>query len=130
MSNTAVPRYICEGPATGTLLLVAADQPLLFETGMATFNATDWRLVTRADAEQEELLDAPDNLSTPVHRDLLRRLDREAALDSEGSESPKWRCCQAHTQARRQRTKPISPLRDRALKQTDANSRSPQSTRP
>ena len=44
-----------------------------------TFDAARWRLVTRAGSEHEEPLQAPDNPYTPVYRDLLRRLDGEAA---------------------------------------------------
>ena len=51
----------------------------LFAEGMVTFDAARWRLVTRAGSEHEEPLQAPDNPYTPVYRDLLRRLDGEAA---------------------------------------------------
>ena len=59
----------------------------LFEEGMVTFDAARWRLVTRASAEQEESLDTADNPYAPVYRDLLRRLDGEAALGPEAWES-------------------------------------------
>ena len=51
----------------------------LFAEGMVTFDAARWRLVTRAGSEHQEPLQAPDNPYTPVYRDLLRRLDGEAA---------------------------------------------------
>ena len=51
----------------------------LFAEGMVTFDDARWRLVTRAGSEHQEPLQAPDNPYTPVYRDLLRRLDGEAA---------------------------------------------------
>ena len=59
----------------------------LFEEGMVTFDAARWRLVTRAGGEHEEPLAMPDNPYTPVYRDLLRRLDGEAARGPEAWES-------------------------------------------
>ena len=59
----------------------------LFEEGMVTFDAARWRLVTRAGAEHEEPLAASANPYAPVYRDLLRRLDGEAALGPEAWES-------------------------------------------
>ena len=59
----------------------------LFEEGMVTFDADRWGMVTRAGAEHEEPLEAPTNPYTPVYRDLLRRLDGEAALGPEAWES-------------------------------------------
>ena len=51
----------------------------LFAEGMVTFDTARWRVVTRAGSEHQEPLQAPDNPYTPVYRDLLRRLDGEAA---------------------------------------------------
>ena len=59
----------------------------LFEEGMVTFDTARWRLVTRDGADHEAPLDVPANPYAPVYRDLLRRLDGEAARGPEAWES-------------------------------------------